>query len=119
MNNLEQFYVSVGTQAEEVTRRLGGDPALVMRFLKKFQDDGSFRTLCAALESGETETAFRAAHTLKGLCATLGLQNLYVQASGITEMLRGGGAIQPAKEAMPALKKEYDFAIEALKRLNG
>ena len=119
MNNLEQFFVCVGGNAKEVVGRLGGDPGLVIHFLSKFEKDGSFQSLCDALNNDDGETAFRAAHTMKGLCATLGLQNLFEKSSAITEMLRGGGAIQPAKDAMPALKKEYDSTIEALKRLNG
>ena len=118
MSNLEQFYASVGGNAKEVLGRLGGDPSLVIHFLSKFQKDGSFQSLCEALNVSDVETAFRAAHTLKGLCATLGMQNLFVQASGVTEMLRGG-ALEPAKEALPALKQEYDATIEALNRLNG
>ena len=72
MNNLEQFYASVGGNAQEVLGRLGGDPGLVIHFLLKFQNDGSYQSLCDALNADDTPTAFRAAHTLKGLCATLG-----------------------------------------------
>jgi histidine phosphotransfer protein HptB len=107
MEKLEQFYESVGSHAAEVTGRLGGDPALVLRFLMKFQEDDSLHQLCAALDSGDTESAFRMAHTLKGLCATLGLQRLFERASAMTELLRGG-AIEPAKAALPDLQAEYE-----------
>ena len=118
MNNLEQFFASVGGNAQEVLGRLGGDPGLVIHFLSKFQNDGSYQSLCDALNADDTPTAFRAAHTLKGLCATLGLQNLFVQSSNVTEMLRGGD-IASAKEALPDVQKEYETTVEALKRLNG
>ena len=117
MNNLEQFYVINGTNAADVVARLGGDPSLVIRFLMKFPNDGSFNQLCAALESGDNEIAFRAAHTLKGTCANLGLQRLYVQASAMTEMLRGGGGIDEARAALAALEQEYRQVLAALETL--
>ncbi len=107
MNNLEQFYAAVGANAAEVINRLGGDPTLVMLFLEKFQEDGSFRALCAALDSGKTEEGFRAAHTLKGISANLGLQSLFVKASEMTELLHTG-AVSKARFALPGLRAEYD-----------
>ncbi len=117
MNNLEQFYASVGSNASEIIKRLGGDSSLVIRFLSKFQADGSFGQLCSALDSGETETAFRMAHTLKGLSANLGLQTLYEQASNVTELLRAG-KLEDAKAALPALEQVYNKVLDGLKNLN-
>ena len=117
MNSLEQFYASVGSEAGEVVRRLGGDPALAAHFLAKFQEDGSFRALCAALVGGEAEAAFRAAHTLKGACANLGLQTLFVKASEMTELLRAG-AVEDAKNALPALEAEYGRVCALIAGLN-
>ena len=116
MSNLEEFYASVDSDAAQVIDRLGGMPALVVRFLTKFKNDGSFNELCAALDSGDTETAFRAAHTLKGVCATLGIQSVFRQASAITELLRGD-ALNEARAAMPALRQVYEQAIDALNKL--
>ena len=117
MNNLEQFYASVGSDAAEVVGRLGGNAALVMRFLAKFQEDGSFRQLCAALDGSDTETAFRAAHTLKGASANLGLQTLFIKASEMTELLRGG-AVDEAETALPGLREEYDRVCSLIAELN-
>ena len=118
MNNLEQFYAAVGANADEVISRLGGNPALVMSFLAKFQEDGSFRALCAALDGGEAETAFRAAHTIKGICANLGLQTLFSKASEMTELLRVG-AVEDAKNALPALEAEYGRVCALIVGLRG
>lgn len=117
MANLEQFYASVGSDATEVTQRLGGSPALVKRFLGKFQTDGSLRQLCAALDSADTETAFRAAHTLKGVCANLGLQTLFVKASEMTELLRGG-ALEDAAAVLPPLQAEHDRVCAGIAELD-
>lgn len=92
---------------------MGGAPELVEHFLMKFREDRSFSELLSALERGETETAFRAAHTLKGICANLGLGRLFEQASVVTELLRSGD-LEGAKNAVPLLASEYDCVIKAL-----
>lgn len=117
MENLERFYSSVGADATEVISRLGGNPALVKRFLIKFKADDSYSTLCLTLNNDDTESAFRAAHTLKGICANLGLQRLFEESSVITELLRGGEA-EKAKTALPALKREYEQVLVALNDLD-
>ncbi len=113
MDNLELFYTSVGGNAAEIIARLGGKPELVKRFLMKFKEDDSYSKLCAALNNGDTESAFRAAHTLKGICANLGLQRLFEQSSTVTEFLRSGDS-EKAKDALPALKREYERVLLAL-----
>ncbi len=117
MSTLEDFYASVGADATSVISRLGGNSVFVLRFLSMFKSDSSFKELCSALDKEDTQTAFRAAHTLKGVCATLGLQRLFEQASAVTELLRGG-SLAEAKLAMPALEQEYKQVLEALKSLN-
>lgn len=113
MEHLEKFYTSVGSSLQEVAARLGGASALVERFLAKFKSDESFSRLQNALENGAVKDAFREAHTLKGLCANLGLQNLFEQARDITELLREEN-LEAAKQSFPALKKEYMHVIAAM-----
>ncbi len=113
MDNLGQFYASVGGNAAEMLSRLGGNEALVKMLLGKFPKDDSFSSLCAALDGGRTEEAFRAAHTLKGVSANLGLQNLFVKASEVTEFLRGGDS-ESARKAMPGLTAEYEHVCTLL-----
>ena len=56
----------------------------------KFLDDGSYQELVNALKEGRDEDAFRAAHTLKGVCQNLSFTSLYEPSQTITEALRGG-----------------------------
>ena len=116
MDRLEKFYTSMGADVNDVVSRLGGSPALVERFLGKFSKDESFDKLKAALDCDDTPTAFREAHTLKGLCANLGMQRLFKQASDVTELLRAGNLTE-AKLAFPAVDAEYKIALEALAEL--
>ena len=69
-----------------------------------------------ALEEKDAPTAFRAAHTLKGVCQNLGFDALYVPSSALTEALRGG-SLDGADELFPPVEKEYQRVVEALKAL--
>lgn len=117
MSKLEEFYTSVGSDATEVIRRLGGNPDLILRFLAMFRADSSFKELCTALDAGETEASFRAAHKLKGVSGTLGFQHLFDKASSMTEQLRGGD-LASAQAAKPELEQEYALVLAALTGLN-
>lgn len=78
--------------------RLGGEP-MASRFIRRFASDGSYDALTAALRAGQEQEAFRAAHTLKGVAANLGLERLCAAASALTEALRSGG-ITPETAAL-------------------
>ncbi len=117
MYTLKQFYEAVGSDVREVLDRLGGNEAFVMRFLRKFASDKSFEELQTSLDSGDVETAFRAAHTLKGVCANLGITRLFGQASEITELLRAGG-LDDARLKFSEVEHEYKHVLEALEKLN-
>lgn len=92
-------------------------PALVERFIGKFLDDGSFSELASAMAAGQTEAAFRAAHTLKGVSANLGFEQLRQSASALTEFLRGKAEPVPA-EALPLLeqvRRDYQMTVDAIR----
>ncbi len=116
MSALEQFYGSVGGDVQEVVKRLGVPEDFILVVLKKFYDDGSFERLVQALDAGATEDAFHAAHALKGVCANLGFDTIFVYASDMTELLRSG-ALEDARAALPSLKKQYDSLLSALDTL--
>ena len=84
---LEQVYAAIGGDYKGVTERLPSAD-FVRRFALKFLQDDSFRNLKKALEEKDAPTAFRAAHTLKGVCQNLGFDALYVPSSALTEALR-------------------------------
>ena len=75
---IEQCYQTLGGSFAEVSMRLPS-VRLVEKFIGKFLDDGSFDALCAQMSAGSREDAFRAAHTLKGVCANLGFGRLLLR----------------------------------------
>lgn len=109
--------------ANECYNKIGGDygnailrfksESLIKRFLPMFLSDPSFWELKDALKNGDVQTAFRAAHTLKGVCANLSLAKLCASSSAITEMLRAQN-LDEAKAFFPTVKADYDAATHAI-----
>ena len=73
---VKECYEQMGADYEDVLGRLRNE-ALIRKFAKKFLEDGSFQMLKDGLVKKDGEMAFRAAHTLKGVCQNLGFDNLY------------------------------------------
>ena len=95
---IEECYVRMGGDYDDVLRRLGNEER-VRRFLSRFVEEESYSDLCRFLESGAIEEAFRAAHSLKGICMNLGLFTLYLSVKDLTEELRGG-VFRPETQAL-------------------
>ena len=113
---IKEFYEEIGGDYDEVIGRLFSE-ALVKKFLIKFLTDTSYQTFFEEIEKKNIEEAFRAAHTLKGVCQNLGFGNLYKSGSDIAEALRGGqnNVTQPM---MDKLKSDYEMTVEALKKID-
>ena len=113
---IQECYQQFGGDFDEVKKRLPSE-SLIKKFIAKFLDDRSFPDLQTALEEGSRESAFRAAHTLKGVCGNLSLSKLMNSASKLTELLR------PETEAIPEgadvlfqeVKQDYELTVSAIR----
>lgn len=117
---IEQCYQTLGGSFAEVSMRLPS-ARLVEKFIEKFLADGSFDALCAQMSSGSRVDAFRAAHTLKGVCANLGFGRLLSSTSRLTEMLRPEGSAIPAEAGplMDEVREDYRVTVEAIRAYLG
>ena len=104
---VRECYEELGSDFDKVLSRLVSE-ALVKKFALKFLDDPSFGQLETALADKDAETAFRAAHTLKGICLNLGFDNLFAPSQELTE---------GTDELFAAVEKEYDRTCEALRKI--
>ena len=111
---IQACYKQLGGDFAQVEKRLQS-VNLVKRFLVKFLDDGSFSELCHAMEAGQYEKAFRAAHTLKGVCANLSLTKLLSSVSQLSESLQAEAIPADADLLMDEIKKDYDLTISAIR----
>ena len=96
--------------------RLPSD-SLIKRFIIKFLDDSSYSELCDALQKGQRDEAFRAAHTLKGVCANLGFGRLLSSSSRLTELLRPESDSIPTEAAalMEEVREDYRVTVTAIR----
>lgn len=84
---LQDCYLLFGGDYTEVISRLRKD-AMIEKFVFRFLEDRSFAALCRAMQEKNREEAFRAAHTIKGVCQNLGFAKLQQSAELLTEALR-------------------------------
>ena len=113
---IQECYQVLGGDYAQVEKRLPGIH-LIRKFIAKFLDDGSYPELCRAMEQGQTEEAFRAAHTLKGVSANLGFDRLTASSGEPTELLRGRTDGIPT-EAVPLLdmvRQDYELTADAIR----
>lgn len=112
---IQECYEQMGLNAESVLERLGSE-TILKKFVVKFLDDPSFQSLKEGLEEKDGEKAFRAAHTLKGICLNLGFDNLFKVSSDITEKLRGGSP-EGCEALFEAVEKEYEKTVNAIRSM--
>ena len=112
---IQECYQKIGGDYEAVLKRLMS-PNLVRKFIGKFLEDDSYQKLCEEMDAGNREEAFRAAHTLKGVCLNLGLKNLYTVSSDLTEKLRGR-ELDGSDELFQKVREQYNITIDALKKV--
>lgn len=113
---IEECYQKLGGDFAQVCKRFP-NPALVERFITKFLSDGSYQTLCEQMEAGNRGEAFRASHTLKGVCANLGFDRLFASASKLTDAMREESPIisEEAKELFETVKQDYEVTASAVR----
>lgn len=113
---VKECYEQIGSDYAGVLRRLGSEALGKSSFALKFLKDPSYQELKDALIRKDGETAFRAAHTLKGVCLNLGFDRLYESSAALTELLRGRDC--SGYEALfEELTVRYGALMAALKEL--
>ena len=113
---IQECYHEMGGDFAQVEKRLPS-VSLVKKFITKFLDDSSFSELCQAIQEGEREKAFRAAHTLKGVSANLSFSKLLSSAAQLTELLRPETDTIPegAEGLLEEVKRDYELTVGAIR----
>lgn len=113
--NIKDCYAALEGNYDEAMGRLRMDK-LIIKFSLKFLDDKSFEELGTSLDTGNIEEAFRAAHTLKGVCQNLAFTKLAGSSSACCEALRAGD-LERGRELFAQVKQDYSQTTEALGQL--
>ena len=106
----------MGADYEDVLKRLYSE-AMIRKFALMFLKDDSYPKLEQALAEQNVKEAFRAAHTLKGVCQNLGFSNLYAPAVTLTETLRAG-QLDGTAEQFAEVEKQYRITMAAIQALD-
>ena len=77
-----------GANVDEGLVRCMNNEGIYLRLVKMAVGDGGYEKLRSALEAGDIDAAFEAAHALKGALGNLSLTPMYAPASELTELLR-------------------------------
>ena len=109
---LQECYQELGGDFADVKRRLVND-RLIYRYLGKFEKDENYLRLIKAMEAGDRDASFLAAHTLKGLCQNLGLGKLLRPVERITELLRSGQTAEAAVW-LGELSESYEATLRCI-----
>jgi len=114
--DLRECYRTIGGSYDGVIHRLATEDR-VRRFLGMFMKDRTFLELEAAMEAQDWATAFRAAHTLKGITMNMNLDRLAASASALTEDLRGGFPKAPPEALFEKVREDYHVTAETIRTL--
>lgn len=116
---VEALYESMGGNYADVKGRLMSD-RIISKFIVKFPNDPSFETLKTACAQNDADAIFKAAHTMKGVCATLALSELLEPVEIMTEAYRPGHPENAADFSMPdvltRIEEKYTKVIGLIKQ---
>lgn len=110
---LQECYAALGGDFAEVSSRLPSEK-FIQKYVLKFLDDGSFDLLMQSTQSENWVEAFRAAHTIKGMCQNLGFTRLYQSSSELSEALRHGASPQ-APALLEQVTADYRQTADAIR----
>lgn len=108
--------VEAGVDVKSALDRFMGRDDLLLRFLKKFGEDPNYEILKNSMAEKKYEEAFKAAHSLKGVCGNLSMVNLFQTISKEVEFLRGQ-QYEEAEKLFPRVVEEYDKSVGILRTL--
>lgn len=112
---LKECYQQMDANYDEVMARLRSE-RLVQKFVLKFLDDKTFASLTQGIAARDQETAFRAAHTMKGMCQNLSFTRLGHASEELTEALRHEFPAN-AQELYDKVAAEYGVTAAAITAL--
>lgn len=109
---LEECYAAMGGNYADAIGRLRSE-RMIQKFILKFPKDESYNLLCRSWDSKDYQEAFRAAHTIKGICQNLSITRLGNSAARLTDALRGGWTPE-ADALVEEVKRDYQDTVGAI-----
>ena len=112
---IKEFYENTGSSYDTAISRMQNDER-IKKYLGFFLEDTSFNELERAMKAKNCDDAFKAAHTLKGVCQNMAFTSLSKAVEQITEELRAKD-FEKAVNSFPIVSKLYTQIIDEIKKL--
>lgn len=112
---IQEFYEKINGDYTTAIARMSNDDR-IKKYLKFFVMDESFGQLKTAIENGDCESAFRGAHTLKGVSQNMAFTELGTIVEEITELLRAKD-FENAKLIFHKVEEAYNKVIDEINKL--
>ncbi len=116
---LQELYAMVDGDYNQAVKIMKMDK-LIDRYVRKFENNGTDKSLAAARDSMDPTALFESAHGMKGVCSNLGFVKLAAGAEEITEEFRPGNARKLSDEEVKAkiddLLKDFDKTVEGIRK---
>lgn len=110
---LQECYAALEGSYQDVLGRLPSE-RMVQKFVLRFLSDGSYDLLIRSMAEENYAEAFRAAHTIKGVCQNLDFTKLYHSSSELSEALRSGFSPE-APALVERVKADYEQTVAAIR----
>ena len=111
-SEVKAFYEAIGGDYADAVARFSREARLI-RFLRKFPADDSFRSLSACLQTNDTAGAIFALHSLNGVSALLGFCRLSDTCALLSRALKFGSP-DAAAELFARLQEEYRIIVSSV-----
>lgn len=106
---------------DRVLQRFMNNEALLVKFTKRFSEDPSFRQVLKSQEDRDFHGLEISAHTLKGVSANLGFDELSASSKDIVDLVRKT-EYQPDPEEVDRLverlQSDYDKVVQGINKLD-
>ena len=102
-----------GVDTQSALRRTGGNPKRYEMLLRKFAESANVEEIRDAHASGDTVTAARAAHSLKGAAANLGATAVANSAADVETAIKAGQSVQPLFDSLATKLRTVVLAIQS------
>ena len=112
---IQECYEAINGDYNEIMARLHTEER-IRKFVGMFLKEESYHTLVQTLKEGKQEDAFRAAHTLKGVCQNLSFTALFQSSYEITEALRAKN-MEEANRLLEQVTADYERTISGVQQL--
>lgn len=113
---VQELYQNINGDYEQAMMLMQMDP-LIDRCIRKFRTSGMGEALQDAAQTlDEPRRIFESAHSMKGVCANLGLNKLSAQVSLITEEFRPGNERKMTDEEVRQKLAEINDMYENTKK---